>query len=106
VIPVARRVPTHDLERLKAECSSPGYLPFMDSAFDGRVALGWSQEETVEFIQSLSPDDFDISKPGTKVAGVWHDYYRKDWKGKKVFFKFVLNPGAQRYAVTSCKEDR
>ncbi len=81
--------PTYNLQTIKNACASTATLSMTGSARRGASALGMEDQDVVDAIQSLNPNDFHKTMPSIKMpTAANQDVYKFDWRGTKIYAKF------------------
>jgi hypothetical protein len=94
--------PTYRLEDLREALQEGAYL-FHRQAREGFTALGWTEEEAVDCLRSLSRAEFQKSMTGRQIKG-WHDVYRVKWAGEWVYIHFCRTEHGP-FVIASFKRD-
>jgi motility quorum-sensing regulator/GCU-specific mRNA interferase toxin len=83
--------PHHDLARLKARFATVEGLEITRTAQSSAQALGFTLANVVDVIQDLQTGDFVKSETAHSPPNprVWHDTYRTDWRGWRLYLKFA-----------------
>ncbi len=88
---VTRKSPTYDLATIQVTFSTVDTLRMTGSARRGAVALGFSDQDVVDAIKALSPDDFYKSMPPVNPAfTAMQDVYKSVFHGIELYIKFQL----------------
>lgn len=88
---VSRR-PSYNLSDIKKAFSNEHLLRMTVSAKQGQLALGFSDHDVVEAVQSLTSNDFYKSMaPVTPGYTAWQDVYKSNFKGVHLYIKFQVN---------------
>ena len=98
--------PTYPLEELW-QAIDTGQCWFHAAARDGRNALGFTEEDGNECLESLSREDFMKSSADRRGRkGLFHDVYCTTWNGRDVYIKFFRLASGQPFVVSSFKADQ
>lgn len=88
--------PTYDLASIKAEFKSVNSLRMTGSARQGAVALGFSDQDVVDAIQAINPEDFYKSMPPKHPQfSAMQDVYRPSFNGVELYVKFQILASGQ-----------
>ncbi|WP_050805571.1 type II toxin-antitoxin system MqsR family toxin [Legionella drancourtii] len=86
------RRPSYNLNDIKKAFNNEHKLRMTVSAKQGQLALGFSDHDVVEAIQSLTSTDFYKSMaPVTPGFTAWQDVYKANFKGVHLYIKFQVN---------------
>ena len=84
--------PSYDIEGIKLAFKSVDQLNMTKSAMQGQYDLGFSDEDVVEVIQSLTSNDFYKSiLPKSPQFFGRHDVYTPFFKGIELYIKFQVD---------------
>jgi len=98
-----KKTPTYDLNSIKLAFNSPEKLLMTVSAKKGQIAIGFSDNDIVDVIQSLTYKDFYKSMPPAHTNfTAWQDVYKTFFNGVHLYIKFQVN--ADRELILSFKE--
>ncbi len=91
-----RNVPSYSLEHIQSVFSNPKNLVMTNSAYQGMITIGFSQEDVVNAIQSLTRKDFYKSMPPYNLKfAAWQDVYRSRFKEVDLYIKFQINDNGE-----------
>lgn len=81
--------PTYDLSGIKQTFDSTAKLRMTGSARQGAISLGFSDQDVVDAIQALTPQDFHKTmKPTHSNFAAMQDVYKPTFKGVDLYVKF------------------
>ncbi len=97
-----KRVPSFQLTTVQAEFGSPDSLRMTVSAKLSVSLLGFSDQDVVDVIQSLTRGNFYKSMTSYADHKVWQDVYHGSYKGHALYIKFTRDP--RGHFILSFKE--
>lgn len=101
-MPVSFKVPTYNLDSIKTALSSVEKLTMTNIARGCASAMGMDDQDVVDVIQRLKPENFYKTMPSDKCPHLQQfDVYHGDWKGTDIYLKFQFFNG---FLVVSFKE--
>jgi len=84
--------PKYDLESIKLTFNTIDKLNMTVSAMQGQYELGFSDQDVVDVIQSLTSYDFYKSmQPEHASFSAWQDVYKPAFKGIALYVKFQID---------------
>jgi len=96
-----KRKPHYMLEAILAKMVDTPSLKLTDSArTDILFVLGWSLDDALKLIQSLTRKNFYKAMTTTKNHKVWQDVYHATWRGTEVYLKFQQHEDAYYFTVS------
>ena len=97
---------THDLNEIK-RLINDGDFYIRSTARKDALSLGFSDTELVEIILSLGNCDFYRSKTDYNNHREWHDIYKCEREGRKLYIKFKTGRSNSNKIciITSFKRD-
>ena len=100
-----KRRAQYPLEDIKAQFSDPNYLSNITvSARNGARALRLSDEDIVQVIQHLMPQDLYKSMTSYHDHTLWQDVYLPTYRSNRLYVKFTAGDEG-RYWLLSFKEN-
>jgi hypothetical protein len=100
---IDRGRPTYKLEELW-KALDDGNCLFHRPALLAYLALGWSDSDAHDCLRHLSKRGFQKSMVGRDIKG-WHDVYRTQWKGERIYLHFCRPTPDGPFLVASFKRD-
>lgn len=95
--------PAYNLDTIKTIFKQVSQLNMTYSAMQGQYKLGFSDEEVIEVVQSLTRTDFYKSILSNHIDfAEWQDVYRPIFKGIDLYVKFQMNK--KGHMIISFKE--
>ncbi len=84
--------PSYNLSDIKKAFSNENKLIMTVSAKQGQLLLGFSDQDVIDAIHSLTNNDFYKSmEPKTPGFTAWQDVYKSNFKGVHLYIKFQVN---------------
>ena len=100
-----KRKPHYNLAEIKAAFSDPDHLGLMTgSARNGIRALGFSDEDVVAVVQSLSITKFYKSMTSLRDHKIWQDVYLYRYGRIEIYLKFTRDMDNEDYLLLSFKQ--
>lgn len=103
-----KRVRHYNLSEIKLVFSRSEELGITNrmtvSSRDGARALGFSDEDIIAVIQSLTRSDFYKSMTSKNNHSIWQDVYKPSYKGIDLYVKFTRDEQNGFYLLISFKE--
>lgn len=96
-----KRVPTYDLEGLKA-AARHGEITMTVTARTSMYRLGGQDGDEINLILSLDRSMFYKSMPSLADHSIWQDVYHPPWRGTFLYFKITVDE--RGHVVLSFKE--
>lgn len=84
-----KRLPTHDLERIKRAARSESRLAVTGSAIRSATALGFDRAEMMEVVSGMSRQHFYKSMTSYGDHRTWHDVYHVPSRAGVLYVKFT-----------------
>ncbi|WP_242604525.1 type II toxin-antitoxin system MqsR family toxin [Legionella gresilensis] len=98
-----KKQPAYNLRRIKQTFSREDKLVMTFSAKQGQIALGFTDTDVVNAIQSLKESDFYKSMaPHHPGFVAWQDVYKTRFEGVELYIKFQI--GTRGELILSFKE--
>jgi Mg/Co/Ni transporter MgtE len=98
-----KKTPEYNLEDIKNAFSKADRLRMTVSAKQGQISIGFTNEEVVNAIQSLTAKDFyKAMAPRHPSFTAWQDIYKTRFKHIELYIKFQMS--ARGELILSFKE--
>lgn len=87
-----KHLPSYDLIKIKSVFSAVENLRRTNSARQGALDLGFTDQDVVDAIQALTSNDFYKSMPPVHAKFIaWQDVYKSYFKKERLYIKFQVN---------------